>query len=285
MLRLGRWRLHSLVDGTFSVDGGSAFGIVPRALWARDLPPDGDNRIRLAARSLLAVDEASGRRVLVDAGFGDCLDAHFAAHHSVERPGGGLRAGLRALGVEAGDVTDLVLTHLHLEHAGGLVRPGAGGRPELAFPRAAVHVQRRAWQWAHAPSEHDRAAFRPALLEPLGHGSQLHLVDGELELFPGLELVVSEGHTVAQQLPRFRGEGESHLTCCGDLVPTAAHLRPAWGMAFDLLPLTAIEEKKVLLAEALEDDGILLFGHDPAIAACRLSERDGHPAFREAVEV
>jgi len=284
MLRLGRWRLTALLDATFAVDGGSAFGVVPRALWSRELLPDGENRIRLAARSLLAVDEAAGRRVLVDAGFGDCLEPAFAARHAVDRRGGGLPAALRTLGLEASDVTDLVLTHLHLEHAGGLARPGAGGRPELAFPRATVHVQRRAWQWAHAPSEHDRAAFRPDLLEPLAHGSQLHLVDGELELFPGFELVVSEGHTVAQQLPRIRGEG-SHLTCCGDLVPTAAHLRPAWGMAFDLQPLTAIEEKKVLLAEALEDDGILLFGHDPAIIACRLCERDGHPAFREAVEV
>lgn len=284
MLRLGRWRLSSLVDATFAVDGGSTFGIVPRTLWAREAPPDAENRIRLAARSLLAVDEEAGLRVLVDAGFGDCLDAPFAARHAVVRPGGGLAAGLAALGLSAGDITDLVLTHLHLEHAGGLVRPGAGGRPELAFPRATVHVQRRAWQWAHAPSEHDRAAFRPEWLSPLAHGSQLHLVDGERELFPGFELVVSEGHTVAQQLPRIRGE-QSHLTCCGDLVPTAAHLRPAWGMAFDLQPMTAIEEKKVLLAEALEDDGILFFGHDPSITACRLAERDGHPAFREAVEV
>jgi len=284
MLQLGRWRLTALLDATFAVDGGSAFGIVPRSLWARQAPPDEQNRIRLAARSLLAVDQAAGRRVLVDAGFGDCLEPAFAARHAVDRSGGGLQAGLAALGLGPGDITDLVLTHLHREHAGGLVRPGRGGTPELAFPRATVHVQRRAWQWAHAPSEHDRAAFRPEQLAPLAHGSQLHLVDGEQELFPGFELVVSEGHTVAQQLPRIRGDS-SHLTCCGDLVPTAAHLRPAWGMAFDLSPLTAIEEKKVLLAEALEDDGILLFGHDPAIVACRLCERDGHPAFREAVEV
>lgn len=284
MLRLGRWQLSALLDATFAVDGGSTFGVVPRTLWAAEAPPDDQNRVRLAVRSLLCVDEAAGRRVLVDAGFGPGVDPVFAARHDVTWPGGGLRAGLAALGLSPGDITDLVLTHLHLEHAGGLTRPGPGGRPELAFPRAAVHVQRRAWHWAHAPSEHDRGAFRPECLELLAHGNQLHLVDGEAELFPGFELVVSEGHTVAQQLPRIRGEA-SHLTCCGDLVPTAAHLRPAWGMAFDLAPLTTIEEKKVLLAEALEDDGILFLSHDPAIAACRLCERDGHPAFREAVEV
>jgi len=101
---------------------------------------------------------------------------------------------------------------------------------------------------------------------------------------PDVELIVSEGHTVGQQLPRFH-DGASHLTFCGDVIPTAAHLRPSWIMAYDLRPLTTLEEKKVLVAEALEDDGILFFEHDPNIAACRLEERDGQPAFRSAVEL
>jgi glyoxylase-like metal-dependent hydrolase (beta-lactamase superfamily II) len=200
------------------------------------------------------------------------------------RPPAALLAGLAAQGLGAGDVTDVVLTHLHLDHAGGLVRWAPDGRPEAAFPRATIHVQRRHWAWAQAPSEHDAQSFRPEPLALLAHSSHLHLVEGEQELLPGLDLVVSEGHTTAQQLPRFRGEGR-HLTCCADVIPTAAHLRPAWGMAFDLRPLTTVEEKKVLLAEALEEDGILFFSHDPAVAACRLAERDGWPAFREAVEL
>jgi len=191
-------------------------------------------------------------------------------------------SSLARLGLSRRDVTDLVLTHLHADHAGGLVRPGPDGAPTLAFPRATHHVQREAWHWAHAPSEKDRGSFEVEALAPLAHSPWLHLVEGEERLFPDVDLIVSSGHTAGLQLPRFHGGG-SHLTFCGDLIPTQAHLRPDWVMAFDLHPLTSIEEKKVLLAEALEDDGVIAFGHDLAMAACRLREEDGRPVFREAV--
>lgn len=284
MFRLGRWRLASLVDGTFAIDGGALFGVVPRTLWERQLAPDAENRVRLAVRCLLAVDEAAGRRVLVDTGVGEGWDAARAAAYAVDRSGGGLDAALAALGLARGDVTDVVLTHLHLDHAGGTTRRGRGGALELSFPNATHHVQRRAWHWAHAPSERDRASFHPGSFALLEHTGNLHLVDGELELYPDLQLFVSEGHTVAQQLPRFHGDG-THLTHCGDLVPTRAHVRVAWSMAHDLYPLTSLEEKKMLLAQALEDDGLLFLEHDPEVAAIRLHEADGHPAVREAVAI
>jgi glyoxylase-like metal-dependent hydrolase (beta-lactamase superfamily II) len=282
MLALGRWRLAALLDGTFAVDGGAIFGVVPRALWERELAPDARNRVRLASRCLLAVDAESERRVLVDAGLGEAWDAKRRERFGVDRTGGGVDAALAAHGLARGDLTDVVLTHLHVDHAGGTVRRGAGGRLELAFPRATHHVQRRAWGWAHAPSERDARAFLPETFQLLEHSGRLHLVDGEGELVPDLELIVSEGHTVGQQLPRFHGAG-THLTHCGDVIPTRAHLRTSWVMALDQHPLTTIEEKKVLLAQALEDDGALFFEHDPEVAACRLREEGGHPAFREAV--
>ncbi|HET9599516.1 MAG TPA: MBL fold metallo-hydrolase [Anaeromyxobacteraceae bacterium] len=282
MLALGRWRLAALLDGTFAVDGGVVFGVVPRALWERQLTPDAWNRVRLAARCLLAVDSSSARRVLVDGGLGDAWDARRQERFAVDRSGGGLDAALASHGLGRADVTDVVLTHLHLDHAGGTVRRGEAGRLELAFPRATHHVQRRAWAWAHAPSERDARAFLPESFALLEHSGRLHLVEGEGELVPDLELIVSEGHTVGQQLPRFHGDG-THLTHCGDVIPTRAHLRPSWVMALDQHPLTTIEEKKVLLAEALEEDGVLFFEHDPEVAACRLQEEAGHPAFREPV--
>lgn len=281
MLRLGRYRLSALRDGTFALDGGSLFGIVPRPRWSASAPPDPQNRVRLAVRCLLAEDD-DGRRILVDGGVGPDCDPGWVAEHGVERGGGGLDAGLSALGLGCADITDVVLTHLHLEHSAGTVRQGAGGRPELAFPRATVHVQRRNWQAARIPTALDGGGLGPVALDLMAHSGQLHLVDGEVELFPDFEVVVSEGHAAGQQLPRLHGGG-THLTCCGDLIPTAAHLVPAWNSAFDVHPLTTAEEKRVVLAEALEDDGILAFGHDPALAACRLSERDGEPTFREAV--
>ncbi len=282
MMTLGRYRLAEVQDGTFAVDGGGLFGIAPRALWERQMAPDARHRIRLVARCLLAVDDAARRRILVDAGMGDEWSAKSREDHAIERSGGGVEAGLAAHGLTRADVTDVVLTHLHLFHARGATRRRPDGALELSFPNATHHLQRRHWQWAQAPSDRDAGSFRPEEFELLEHSGRLHLVEGEIELFPGLQLIVSEGHTVAQQLPRFHAD-DTHLTCCADVIPTRAHLRAAWALACDLLPLTMLDEKKMLLAQALEDDGILFLGHDPDVAACRLREEEGHPAFREAV--
>jgi glyoxylase-like metal-dependent hydrolase (beta-lactamase superfamily II) len=281
-VRVGRYELTSVVDAHFAADGGALFGIVPRPLWERAAAPDARNRVRLATRCLVAVDADARRVVLVDCGLGDKWDARRADRFAIDRSAGGLDAALSRLGLSRQDVTDVLLTHLHFDHAGGISRRGAGGRLELAFPRAVHHLQRRAWQHAHAPTERDAGGFAPDDFEPLAHSNLLHLVEGEAQLFPDVDLIVSEGHTPGQQLPRFRGDG-THVTWCGDVIPTHAHLRPSWVMAYDLLPVTTLEEKKVLMAEALEDGGVLAFDHDLEMAACRLGEEDGRPVFREAV--
>jgi glyoxylase-like metal-dependent hydrolase (beta-lactamase superfamily II) len=280
---VGRYEIATVVDARFAVDGGAMFGVIPRPLWERQFPPDSRNRVTLAARCLVAIDRESGIVVVVGAGLGGRRDAKETARLALERPEGDLEAGLARLGVRREDVTDVVLTHLHTDHAGGVVRRGPGGALELTFPHARHHVQRRAWQLAHGPSEKEVSLFRAEDFEVLGHSNQLHLVEGDAAILPDVALVASEGHTAGLQLPRFQGEG-AHLTWCGDVIPTHAHLQPTWVAAYDLLPVTTIEEKKVLLAEALEDDGVLAFEHDPVMAACRLREdEDGRPVFREAV--
>jgi glyoxylase-like metal-dependent hydrolase (beta-lactamase superfamily II) len=283
-VRVGRYEIASVVDAWYALDGGALFGVVPRPLWERKFPPDEKNRVRLACRSLVAVDRDARRVILVDAGIGDRWEARKAERHAIDRSQGGLDAGLARLGLSRADVTDVVLTHLHFDHAGGAARRAPDGGLELSFPRAIHHVQRRAWQLAHAPSEKDHASFRPEDFELLQHSNLLHLVEGDARPFPDVEIIASEGHTAGQQIPRFHGDG-THVTYCGDVIPTHAHLRPTWVMAYDVLPLTTIEEKKVLMAEALEDDGVLVFEHDPLMAACRLREEEGHPVFREAVEL
>jgi glyoxylase-like metal-dependent hydrolase (beta-lactamase superfamily II) len=283
-VRVGRYEIASVVDAGFAADGGALFGIVPRPLWERQARPDASNRVHLVARCLVAVDADARRVVLVDCGLGDKWDARQADRLAIDRSSGGLDAGLSRLGLSRGDVTDVLLTHLHFDHAGGITRRGPGGRLELAFPRATHHLQRRAWQHAHAPTERDARSFAPEDFELLAHSNQLHLVEGEAQLFPDVDIIVAEGHTPGQQLPRFRGEG-THVTWCADVIPTHAHLRPSWVTAYDLLPVTTIEEKKVLMAEALEDGGILAFDHDAEMAACRLGEEEGRPVFHEAVEI
>jgi len=185
----------------------------------------------------------------------------------------GIDAELQRARLTRDDITDVVLTHLHFDHAGGTVRDEAG-QLRLSFPNATYHLQRRHWKWAHQATDKDRGSFRPddfALLEKSG---QLHLLEGGTELYPGVNLFVSEGHTVGLQLVKLEA-GEQTIIFCGDLIPTTAHLKPAWVSAYDLYPLTIIEEKKQLLAQAVEEGWFLFLEHDPVVSMCTVKD-DGH---------
>ncbi len=278
-LRLGRFELHEVCDGTFALDGGAMFGVVPKPLWEKQCPADARNRICLALRCLLIVD--GKRRILVDDGIGPKWDEKARERYGIDQTERHLDSELARAGYARDDITDVVLTHLHFDHAGGTTRE-AGGQRSLSFPNATYHLQRRNWSWAHHPSEKDRGSFREqdfALLEKSG---RLHLLDGQTELYPGIQLFVSEGHTVGLQLVKV-SDGDASLVYCGDLIPTAAHLRTAWVMAYDLYPLTTMEEKKMLLAQAVEDGTLLFFEHDPKIAACAVREEHGEAVVDRVV--
>ncbi len=266
-LELGRFKVHAVSDGTIALDGGALFGVVPRPVWERRYAPDERNRVRLALRCMLVED--GPRRILVDDGVGAAWDGKHREMYGLDGTGQ-LDASLSQLGFTRDDITDVVLTHLHFDHAGGTARR-ANGEMCLAFPKATYHLQRRHWRWAHTPSDRDQGSFRPedfALLEKSG---RLHLLEGNTELYPGVHLFVSEGHTVGLQLVRLEAN-ERTLVFLGDLVPTTAHLRAPWVAAWDLYPLTSIEEKKQLLAQAVEEEWVLFLEHDPHVAACTVRD-------------
>ncbi len=268
---LGHLRIHEVRDGTVALDGGAMFGVVPRPLWERHFPADARNRINLALRCMLVVD--GKRKILVDDGIGSRWDGRHRDLYGISHEGMGIDAELQRAGLTRDDITDVVLTHLHFDHAGGTVRDEAGTL-RLSFPNATYHLQRRHWKWAHQATDKDRGSFRPddfALLEKSG---RLHLLEGGTELYPGVNLFVSEGHTVGLQLVKLEA-GEQTIIFCGDLIPTTAHLKPAWVSAYDLYPLTVIEEKKQLLAQAVEEGWFLFLEHDPAVSMCTVTD-DGH---------
>lgn len=279
-LRAGRYTLHEVRDGFLHVDGGAMFGVVPRSIWQKTFTPDDQNRIRLAMRCLLI--DTGDRKILVDNGVGNKLTPKQLGHYAVERDGVNIDTELARAGVTRADITDLILTHLHLDHAGGTTRRADSGAIELAFPNATYHLQRRQWKWAHSPSERDAHAFLHPDFELLERTGRLHLIEGETELYDGVQICVSEGHTVGMQLVRVQS-GDTEVVYCGDLVPTRAHLRPHYHMAYDLYPLTIIEEKKMLLAQAVEESSILYFEHDPDVAACRVREVEGEVVAGEIV--
>lgn len=271
MLRVGDIEVHAVSAGHIALDGGAMFGVVPRPLWQRHFTPDERNRIGLALRCMLIVTK--NRRILVDDGAGTRWQGKHREMYGLGAGDDPLDASLAALGFGRDDITDVILTHLHFDHAGGTTREEGGGLA-LSFPKAAYHLQRRHWRWAQQPSDKDAGSFRKEDFAPLEASGRLHLLDGPTELVPGVHLFVSEGHTVGLQLVRV-ASGDDALVFCGDLVPTTAHLRPAWVAAYDLAPMTAIEEKKQLLAEAVEERQVLFFQHDPVVAACTVTD-DGH---------
>ncbi len=262
MSRIGPYTLHEIECGRFRLDGGAMFGIVPKPLWEKTIPADSRNRIPLNTRCLLL--EGDGRLILIDNGIGDKFDDKFAGIYGVDTSVGSLDASLAAAGFGRADVTDVILTHLHFDHCGGsTVR--RGDTLEIAFPEATFHVQRVHWDWAVASNVREKASFLGENLEPIGASGQLALIDGRLDLFPGIEVIPVDGHTRAMQLVRVHDD-ERSLLYVADLLPTHAHLSPAWNMGYDLWPMTTIEEKARLLDSAIAGGWSLMFEHDPTVA-------------------
>jgi glyoxylase-like metal-dependent hydrolase (beta-lactamase superfamily II) len=258
------------------------FGVVPKVLWERAHPADEQNRIRLSLRSLLV--EGDGRRILLDAGIGEKWSDKERRIYAIDHGAGALVRSLAALGVAAEDITDVIVSHLHFDHAGCLTRRD-GERLALTFPRARVHTQESHWEWAQAPTERDRASFRPDDFAPLAGSPLLALHDGADEVYPGIEIRVGSGHTVGHQVVVVRGDGDG-LVFTGDIVPTAAHLKIPYVMGYDLFPLSTVEEKKALLAEVCDRGWVLAFDHEPSFAACRLRlDERGDYAVAERVSL
>ena len=266
-MKIGGYSLFPIPAGRFRLDGGAMFGVVPKALWEREHPADEHNRIEVVARSLLVAGE--GRLLLVNTGIGQSWAEKERARYSVD-PAVRLEDSLAALGYRPEEVTHVLQTHLHFDHAGGgtVLR---GGRRVPLFPRAEYLVQKKHWQWAQAPSERDRASFRPEDWESLDGSGQLRLLDGEQELLPGVFLHLVHGHTPHQQLLRVT-DGRDSLLYCSDLVPFLSQVRLPWIMAYDLHPLATLEEKRRLLGQAVAEDWLLFLEHDPLVHTCRVKQ-------------
>ena len=265
-MTLGGYQIDLVEAGRLRLDGGAMFGIVPRPLWARRIPPDDRNRIPLAMRCLLL--RGHGRTILVDTGLGHKADAKFEDIYGVDHVHSTLLGSLAALGVVPDDVTDVLLTHLHFDHAGGATTRTPDGDLVLTFPEADHFVQAAHWEWAHQ-STREAASFLPETLDPLDASGRLVLLDPDATPFPHIALHVVDGHTQGQQLVRVH-EGDRSLFYAADLVPTAAHVPLLWGMAYDVEPLKTIAEKDRLLARAVAEAWRVVFEHDPEVASARI---------------
>ena len=281
MMQVGSYSVTVIEAERFRLDGGAMFGVVPKPLWSRSHPPDEKNRIQMVTRCLLARGE--GRVVLVDTGLGDDWSEKEREIYAIENGRHSILAALAARGVAASDVTDVVLTHLHFDHAGGAVTRGQGGLAP-AFANARYHVQESQYRWALDPTEKDRRSFRPDTFVPLEASGRLARVDGEAEILPGIHVLPTQGHTIGHQIVRI-GEGPGSIVYCGDLIPMAAHLPLPWVMSYDLHPVTTMNEKRALLRQAADQEWILVLEHDPFQQAVRVARQgDGFvPAGQVAI--
>lgn len=276
-MQQGDWTFTLFDDGLFRLDGGATFGVVPKPLWEKHLAADEHNRVPVALRCLLA--EGHGRRLIVDTGLGDRWDAKQREIFGMQRRAGELLTQLDAAGIARDSITDVVLTHLHFDHAGGACLDFADGMAPT-FPQATYWLQKQHWDWAHNPCERDRASFRPDDFEALQTSGRLKLVDGHVEILPGLKVTPVSGHTPGQHIPEFH-TGDDTLVFMADFIPTVTHLHLPWVAGFDLNPLLTLSEKRQFLSRAVADNYLLVFQHDPDHETCRVVFDDGRFQARE----
>jgi glyoxylase-like metal-dependent hydrolase (beta-lactamase superfamily II) len=267
-------RVRSVEGNRQRLDGGAMYGNCPRNLWAKWSPPDEQNRIELACRALLV--ETGERRVLVEVGIGAFFAPALRERYGVEPAEHVLLASLREMGLSHEDIDVVVLSHLHFDHAGGLLSAWRDGvDSELLFPRARFLVGRRAVERAEHAHERDRASFVPGLIERLEASGRLELVDAETSpsLPPGFTFTFSEGHTPGLMLTTIR-TARGDLTFTSDLIPGVPWVHLPITMGYDRFPEKLIEEKRALLERVVASGGALAFTHDPSIAAAHVTRDD-----------
>jgi glyoxylase-like metal-dependent hydrolase (beta-lactamase superfamily II) len=272
-MTLGRYRISIHNHGMFRLDGGAMFGSVPKALWSRVAPPDLENRIQLATRSLII--EAGERKMLIDVGCGDKWNEKAKSIFCI----GGEPY------VPVPGVTDVLFTHLHFDHAGGISRFGRNSETlELCYPSARHLISRVNYENAKAPNVRERASYLAENVSVL-EGTDLVLLDDEQEIWPGLTVHRSDGHTRGLLWVRLT-EGHTTVVFPADLIPTSHHLPVPFVMGYDMCAEQAMTEKASLLDQAVEGSWIIIFEHDPAVAAGRGNFDDrGRPRMAEQVDL
>jgi len=270
---LGDLRIHALQAGGQRLDGGAMFGVVPKPLWERRIPPDERNRIALGMRCLL-VEHPDGL-VLLDTGVGNKEDEKFLDIYGIEASVEGhatmLHAALAAAGFSAGDVDVVINSHLHFDHAGGNTMHTADGRIAPTFPNARYLVHAGEMHYATHTNERTAASYFPRNWDALAASGQMELVESGVELLAGVRMRATPGHTPHHQSIVVESAGKTAVFLA-DVCPTASHLPLPWIMGYDVEPLVTLESKRTLWADAFANDWLLVFEHDATVAWGRLAQ-------------
>lgn len=275
---LGDIEIVTVSDGFFYLDGGAMFGVIPRTFWETKAPPDERNRIRMAMRCLLV---RGARTMLIDAGAGDKMTEKQTDIYRLEREFS-LSHSLSAAGASPHAIEIVLATHLHFDHAGGFTERAADGAIRPRFPRAQYVVRRGEWEDATHPNDRTKGSYFLENYQPLADRGVLQLVDADATIMPGVRVRRTGGHTMHHQLVMIESAGKTAVFVA-DLLPTAAHLPEVWIMGYDLFPLDTLTFKRAFLREAVEREYLIIFEHDPNIAAGYIRERKDGKRYIEKV--
>ena len=275
-MKLGDFEIYTLSDGTFGLDGGQMFGVVPKPLWEKKLPADERNRVRLGLTCLLV--RTGKYNVLIETGIGEKFDAKHAGIYNIDHSSN-LLDDLSRHGLGADDVDIVINTHLHFDHCGWNTRR-EGKRVVPTFPKARYFMQRAEWEHAMHPNDRDRASYLEEWFAPAE--PQTVFIEGAHEVVPGVRVELAPGHVRDMQCVWVESQGKS-ACFISDLIPTRAHIPFPWIMAFDLYPMDTLASKKRLLPQLAENHTLIVFPHDAEVPWGTLTEIDGKVEFQPVV--
>jgi glyoxylase-like metal-dependent hydrolase (beta-lactamase superfamily II) len=275
-------KLHTINTGLFKLDGGAMHGVIPKSMWQKANPADEKNLCTWAMRCLLIED--NNRLILVDTGMGAKQDEKFFSHYQPHGDGT-LQKSIEALNYSMSDITDVFLTHLHFDHCGGAVNK-INDKLELAFPNATYWSTEKHWQLALNPNVRERASFLKENIMPIYESGQLKFIEEiqNISFTENITIRFVEGHTESMMLPLINYNGKNILYCA-DLIPSHAHISLPWVMGYDMRPLNTLNEKTILLNEAVENNWHLFFEHDKSIEMCSLQMTEKGVRSKEVMKL
>lgn len=280
--QLGPFTLHSIETGRFRLDGGAMFGVVPKTLWSRQIESDDKNRIPMAMRCLLITSEQTGKVYLIDNGCGTKFSKKYEKIYDLDHTHSNLLDSLAHHGFEPGDITDLILSHLHFDHCGGSTYYDESGELRHTFPNATYHVPEKHWETANHPNARETASFFKENIEPLETSGRLKLVEEGHRYEDGLSAIAVNGHTISQQLPKIEAEGKT-LVFAADLLPTHVHVPLPWVMGYDMYPVQTLEEKERILDEAVDDGWYFFLEHDAQKEVITVTKENGKFSVKDTL--
>ena len=275
-IHMGDITVRGVRDGFFYLDGGAMFGVVPRVLWQRLMPPDEENRIRMGLNSLLV--QTPEATLLIDTGLGELLKPKYYEHYAVEQDPG-LPAALERAGSSIREIDFVINSHLHFDHCGWNTRRSETGEIVPTFPNARYVIQEGEYRAAMNPTARDRASYLKQHYEPLKDAGVLWLVDGDTLITEGVKVVLAEGHTTHHQCVKITSKDQT-VFFLGDLVPTSAHIGLPYIMSYDLYPVDTLKTKERLYEKILDEDWIIAFNHDPEYYFGRIKKEGERYGFQ-----